>query len=61
MAELFRGCELVKIYIEVNSKIKGNKMIRTVTRSMERMRNLLQQIEVDLTRMNRKKIKLLEQ
>ena len=61
MVELFRGCELVKIYIEVNSKIKGNKMIRTVTRSMERMRNLLQQIEVDLTRMNRKKIKLLEQ
>jgi hypothetical protein len=61
MVELFRGCELVKIYIEVNSKIKGNKMIRTVTRSMERMRNFLQQIEVDLTRMNKKKIKLLEQ
>jgi hypothetical protein len=39
--EMFRGCELVKIYIEVNSKVKGNRMIRKVTRSMERIRNLL--------------------
>ena len=58
---MFRGCELIKIYIEVNSKIKGNRMIKAVTRSMERMRDLLQQIEVDVNRMNKKKIKLLEQ
>lgn len=59
--EMFRGCELIKIYIEVNSKIKGNRMIRAVTRSMERMRDLLQQIDVDVKRMNKKKMKLLEQ
>ncbi len=39
--DLFQGCELIKLYIEVNSQIKGNKMIRAVVRSLERMRDLL--------------------
>ena len=40
--DLFQGCELIKLYIEVNSQIKGNRMIRAVTSSLERMRDLLQ-------------------
>jgi hypothetical protein len=47
--DLFQGCDLIKLYIEVNSQIKGNKMIRAVTRSLERMRDFLQYIEVDIT------------
>jgi hypothetical protein len=45
-------CELIKLYIEINSKIKGNRVINAVTGSMERIRDLLKQIEVDLTPMN---------
>ena len=47
-------CELIKLYIEINSKIKGNRVINAVTRSMERIRDLLKQIEIDLTPMNQK-------
>lgn len=45
-------CELIKLYIEINSKIKGNRVINAVTRSMERIRDLLKKIEIDLTPMN---------
>ena len=45
-------CELIKLYIEINSKIKGNKVINEVTRSLERIRELLKQIEVNLKTMN---------
>ena len=45
-------CELIKLYIEINSKIKGNRVINAVTGSMERIRDLLKQIEIDLTPIN---------
>jgi hypothetical protein len=38
---MFGHCELIKLFIEVNSKIKGNRTISAVTRSMERIRGLL--------------------
>ena len=53
--ELFRGCELIKIYIEINTKIKGSSILRKIKRSMERMREKMMNIELDVSRMGCKK------
>lgn len=53
--ELFRGCELIKIYIEINTKIKGSSTLKKIKRSMERMRENLMNIHLDISKMGCKK------